>query len=664
MKFLFTICFFFLMLGLSVQGFAQKEIEIDGVKYIQHTVAKSETVFSLCQKYKVTQKDILQANPGLSGVLQAGSIIKIPVGKVVPAPKVVQETKPETKAVSQDEEEYYYHKVGKRQTIFSVSQQYGITANDLIRYNPELTKGLVVGQVLKIPVSIADVGGEEIPTVDSPSSEASVGDYTVHPVVSGETLFSLEQRYGVSHEEMLKNNPALQNGLKAGMKLKIPVKAPAASLPKVSAAEKISSEINPSGEQAVSSPEEVSGNCQPLLQKTTRKFTVGLLLPFYLKNIGQEGLQKTQILSKLIIPSQASVSLTDTSALLPGVNIDPKAESFIEFYEGALLAVDSLQRLGMKIELLVFDVNNQAMINALLQLDEFRELDLIIGPVHPELQESVASFAAKNRIPMISPLASNGTFEQNNSWYFKVSPTKEYLIEKSAAYATTEFSDKNFILLQQSGSDNSQEALLAKLTKEKLGGPGKRNFREYNFQQNGVNSIKPLLDETGENIFVIPTDNEAKVSVAVTNLCALAENYNIVLMGTSVLTKLKSIQTENFHKIRLRYLSPYFVDYSKPLVKRFVATYRDSFSAEPTQFSFQGFDVSYYFLSALFRYGKDFRKCLPDYPMELTQNSFLFHQAAPMGGMMNGGLFITAFERNYDVLNYGIVGGVQADNNR
>ena len=346
----------------------------------------------------------------------------------------------------------------------------------------------------------------------------------------------------------------------------------------------------------------------------------------------------------------------DTTLVFAGMNIDQKALGFLEFYEGSLLALDSLQRKGMKIELYVFDVTNQKMINALVQMDEFRDLNLIIGPVYPELQETVASFAAKNRIPMISPLASTGSFEQNNSWYFKVNPSREYQVEQTASYVAEELRDKNFILLQLSGNSNSADAQLAKLCKERLtADPKEALFHEYNLQQ-GINNITPLMSETGENIFMIPTDNEAQVSVAVTNLTALAEHYNIVLLGTQILPKLKSIQTENYHHIRLRYLSPYFVDYTRPLVRRFVSQYRDKFSAEPSQYSFQGFDVAYYFLSALFTYGKDFRNCLPDYQMEMTQMNFSFGKVAPMGGFINHSLFVTGYERNFDVLNLGIYG--------
>ena len=197
------------------------------------------------------------------------------------------------------------------------------------------------------------------------------------------------------------------------------------------------------------------------------------------------------MLSKISITKSTVANPTDTTVVLNGANIDQRALGFLEFYEGALLALDSVQRKGMNVELYVFDSSNQKMINALLQLDEFRDLNLIIGPVYPEIQETVASFAAKNRIPMISPLASSGNLEQNNSWYFKVNPSREYQIEQTVSYAAENLRNKNFILLQLSGNSTSADAQLAKLCKEKLAITSKKSlFHEYNIQQQGINSLK------------------------------------------------------------------------------------------------------------------------------------------------------------------------------
>lgn len=705
MKVFSAIWLVVLTIAVANPCFSQKQVEISGVKYILYSASKDESVFSICQKYKVSQADLLKANPGLPAVLKAGTTVKIPAGPVaVEEPKKAES---ETKAVQTTEDEYYYHKVAEKQTIFTIAKQYGIQVNDLIRNNPEITKGISVGQVLKVPVNVTK-GGES-------SAQPDVSEYSVHPVVSGETLYSLEQRYGISHEEMMKFNPALQNGLKTGMKLKIPIKKeekveqPAVQIDdknltkyKVEKGETLFSlaarfgvevedikKANPSlfsrsieaGETilipkqpAVANEKEynvktsneqkievatpvdpMSSDCSSVKVDPKQKYKIAYLLPFYLAgNDNPTGLSKEQIMGKISIEKQVSVNPADTAIVFAGANIDTKALGFLEFYEGALLAVDSLRRAGMNVEVYAFDVSNQKMINALLQMDEMRDMNLIVGPVYPELQETVASFAAKNRIPMISPLAPTGDFEQKNSWYFKVNPTRDYQIEQTALYIEKELADRNYVMLQYEGNPNSADAQLAKLCKEKLMSSGsKADFHNYNLQERGLNEINTVVSAEKENVFFIPTDNEAQVSMAITNLNTLSETSNVLLVGSQMLTKLKSIQPENFHRVRLRFLSPYFVDYAKPLVRRMVGQYREVYSAEPSPFSFQGFDVTYYFLSAMQRYGKDFRNCLPEYKQELTQMNFSFSKLSPMSGFVNQSLFVTSYERNFDVLDLG-----------
>lgn len=665
MKLIISVCAFIFFILYAQAGFSQKEIEVSGKKYLLHDVKKGETAYGLSQRYKVTQAELMEANPDMDGVLKSGVTIKIPVRN---EPTAISKA-PDASKTKGAEPDYYYHKVFKKQTLFSIARQYGITANDLIKYNPELTNGLVPGRILKIPVkgtgtmvasSQPKAMYESAPEV-SPEPKTEAG-YILHIVTAGETIYRLEHRYGVTREELMTLNPFLSAGLQTGTRLRIPQNDSQAA--KVGAVT--------SGQNAAPVPAQViqteqPAECHPLEGHNSEKYKVALLLPLYLNgnDLMQPGqLNAENLLSPIdfsMLSNQWITVNSDSTAAPAAVTLDQRAENFLEFYEGALLALDSMQKRGMQIELCVFDAANQNMINSLLQLDIFRELNLIIGPVYPELQASVASFAAKNRIPMVSPLSNTGTYEENNPYYFKVNPSREFQVEQTANYIAGEFSDDNLIQLTMNGNSNSTEARVAEKGRERLmaarqtAGINGKLFHEYNFQQQGLHGVKELMSETDENIFLIPSDNEAQVSVAVTNLSTLAERYNVVLMGTSNFPKLKSIQTENYHKVRLRYLSSTFVDYNKPLVRRFISSYRSAFSGEPTQFSYQGYDVTYYFLSALYRYGKDFRTCLTEYPMELTQINFNFRKVNPMGGYMNHSMFVTAFERNFDVVNLGTV---------
>jgi len=543
---------------LSYSGFSQDDgeqfVEISGTKYLLHTVRKNETSFGICQKYQISQAELQKANPGLSAVLQTGAIVKIPRGKAELKPQISE------KAVQQQsvpDEEYYYHKVVKNQNLGTIARQYGISESDVILYNPQAYSSLTPGTVLKIPVKTTkNTAQSELAGFRESETKPGNNPNLVHFVVSGETLYGLERQYGVSHEEITALNPELAGGLKTGMKLKLPVKAK---------------------EQSISSASDFQDFGK-------MKYKAGLLLPLYLsgnEHSGNEVVDKARLLDKINFINQ---SLDTVSAINGTNNIDQKSIGFLEFYEGALLALDSMQRQGMDIEFYVFDVSNQEMVNTLLQLDKFRELNLIIGPVFPELQEKVAEFAARQNIPMVSPLAPTGSFEQKNPAYIKVNPGKDYQMAKTADYIGSEFRNSHFFLIQFDEASNSAEAKLGEKIKGELSGS---HFHQYNYKTQGVQDIKALLSDTENNVFYIPTDNEAQLSIVITNLTSLAENYNIVLMGTPLLTKFKSLQTESFHRTRLRYLTPYYVDYNKPLVKRVLGWYRDIYFNEPTQFSFQ-----------------------------------------------------------------------------
>jgi LysM repeat protein/ABC-type branched-subunit amino acid transport system substrate-binding protein len=708
----------FIFAGLAgLSASAQTEPLSDGGKYLLHTVVRKETVYSLCQKYHITLKELEAANPGIEGILQSGSVVKIPVfAATVPSSK------------KQMADEFYYHKVQKQQTLYSIARQYGLTESEIIRYNPLVAEGLKVGQILKIPAKPNQSQGAGMP--EATSAPASDGNFLVHQVVSGETLFSLEKQYAISDEEMIRLNPELKNGLKTGMKLRIPAKAEQTA-PEISTArqpvakyqvekgetifsiasrfglevtdlkkanpvlytrgvqtgetllvpeqtKKTVAPTNPVPEtqtaqyQTVTYPNiPVVSTCLPDPATRFKKYKVALLMPFYLPEKsttasdslaagfrGQiNGKRDSAAWAAPIYFNNQRLSIgADTAVALSGIHIDPRATGFLEFYEGAILALDSIRRSGMNVEMYVFDASNAKQVNRTLQNPEFLDMSLIIGPVHPELQAIVAGFASKNRIAMVSPLAGTGNFERNNSWFLKAVPDRNFQIEQTARYISDELRNRNFILLKETGVNPSvPEARLGQLCKTTLTGEGTRSrFHEYDFQQQDITGIGSLLDPAGDNVFVIPSDNEAQVSVDVANLNALAGHYPVVLMGTATLAKMKSVQTENYHQVRLRYLSPFYVDYKSPLVRRLVGRYRDVFAGEPSQFSFQGFDVAFYFMSALRLYGRDFRGCLPGFPMALTQMNFDFRKVAPMGGYVNESLFVVSYERNFDILNYGV----------
>ena len=106
-------------------------------KFLTHAVQEGETIYSISKQYKVTPYSILQENPEVKDVenIKPNTLLIIPVSQKVKAnfseDKVEYNTQVEPLGFKK-------HKVKKRERIEDILQKYGITEQQLKRYNAEL----------------------------------------------------------------------------------------------------------------------------------------------------------------------------------------------------------------------------------------------------------------------------------------------------------------------------------------------------------------------------------------------------------------------------------------------------------------------------------------------------------------------------------------------
>ena len=710
---LFLLILIFATLPLSAQNTPDEQVSLDGKTYILHQVQDGESIFSICEEFGIEQKMLVAANSNLIFGLTPGNTIKIPVP---------------------DEAKFIEHKIKRKQTVFSIARQYEITLDELYRFNPGARKGVEPGQILRIPVKNEEQfeqiteSVEQETEVEQSSNQVNTNraKYFYHQLEPAETFFDLEKRYGISQDTLIAINQVLQNGIKPGSVIKVPMTyiPEIISEPenegefirhqvqdgetiyniasrfkvKISQLKNMNSELDYRdlivGEELLVPDkslrrkiyDETLGDsiwilpnyelahsysglpepCDTDQQSGEKTYQVALMLPLFLNandTINHIPVSTKELLADSVFMRTYKRGMPlpkDTFKIRTDKIIDPRSENFMHLYEGVLMAADSLQKQGMKFELYVFDTNrDSSVVQSLIQRDIFREMDLIIGPVYPNLQGIVSPFSAKNRIPMVSPLSAAGDFENTNPYYFKVNPNKEYLIQETARLITEKYFDKNFIVLKMGEYKHLAEASLVDQCRDRLFSTGYYDqskdvlFHEYDFEAEGIWGIQRILSPVKENVFIIPAVNEGQISVAVTNLNTLAEQADIRLVGLSGFKGYRSIQPEYFHQTQLQYLTHYFIDYESLPVNRFIASFRKKFATEPNEFSFQGFDLAYYFMTALHLYGKEMVHCIPNFKMELNQLNLNFRKVSKLGGFMNYGLVNVGYEKDFNIRNKG-----------
>jgi len=139
---------FFVVLFNAIAAFAQpdkdKVVKLHGKKYYIHIVAKGETVYGVSKDFNLAVKDLVLENPKAMDGISPGDTLDVPF-----AVPVFPTT---TATPQQDTVKYIYHKVLPKETLYSMTKQYGVSMAVIDSLNPELNdKGLRIGMILQIP---------------------------------------------------------------------------------------------------------------------------------------------------------------------------------------------------------------------------------------------------------------------------------------------------------------------------------------------------------------------------------------------------------------------------------------------------------------------------------------------------------------------------------
>lgn len=148
-----------------------------------YMVQKGDTLSKIANQFNTTVEELKKLNNLTSDLIQIGQILFIPVTSISPT---------ET------------YTVKKGDTLYSISQQYGITVEELKLINNLTNNNLYIGQELKVPT-------KEINE-----------DYEIYTVVKGDSLWLISQKYNVSVDDLIEINNLETVNLQIGDKLKIP----------------------------------------------------------------------------------------------------------------------------------------------------------------------------------------------------------------------------------------------------------------------------------------------------------------------------------------------------------------------------------------------------------------------------------------------------------
>lgn len=596
-------------------------------KYIIHTIVPSETLYRISLQYQVPVAQIEAANPFLD-------INAIKPGTQVRIPKIAQETEQSEDPV------FLFHKVQPGESLFAIGTKYSRSVTELKLANEKVVDGnLSVGQTIKVPKQ----------PVNLQLFRNSL--FLTHEVKRKETIFGISKTYNADIDVLKLVNPDVDfASIKKGQNLRIPTKNWYAEIFKSASQTAEKTDIKPAG----TLPNTVSPCSTTRYTEDGDQINVAVMLPFDYAGYN-------------LVKNTPDSLKTDFHRSLIS-----RSKPFIEFYEGVLLALDSLRQIRTSVNLYVYDSQSDtANFDKMLGRPEFARMNLIIGPAYSANMKTVAHFAKENKIPVVFPFSAvDGVVLRNNQYVYQASPVDTLYQSDVVSRQLSEIAGKKVFVLTTGGSHQFETSIVKKIKQELALLPADRqgNVVFHRYVQRELSSLEAQLDPSNENIIIIPSIEEAKVSRMLTNLGLLSDRSKIKISvwGFSDWLKFQTFETEDLHKLNVTLYSAYGADFASDAVKRFSGNYRQWFQTEPVAFNpyFQkvgsssgysrygmwGYDVTMYFVGAVRLYGQHFQKCLDNYSAGSLQSNFSFRHLTNWGGAYNQGLIRINFTRDFQTI--------------
>ena len=561
-------------------------VVIRGKSYYLHTVQPGQTLYSICKAYGANIDEVKSLNDKKDNALSLYEVLKVPY----------------TDPFVQQDDKFYYHKVVKGETFYSIARLYKIEPKRLLKFNEGYAQNqpLAVGAVVKLPLAEIDLsvlGEEEI--------EASVGKkQEIRPErpVRNESVKKVEE---ASVTDILQN-ALMQKNEKTEQEPETETTTVIGATDKMEIPDYISEVVMP---------------VDPFVK-------VALLLPFSAKDYPV---------------------FVDTLVEKMPVQISARSEQFISFYEGVLLAVDSLKNQGYKVNLKVFDTERSAekMYTMVDEIDRFHP-DLIIGPVYGSVYKALMDDLTNKNIPVIYPLSSRSEEFGVYPDFIQVNPSMKALTVAMSDWLREEAEEANLVCLNLTGNEVSHSDLEdIRLFKEYMHRIGSMNFYDWNTSAVPLDGLRLQLLPDRENIIILPTTKEAEVSKILPVLSALTDGYRITVVGFPEWQAFTSVDHETYFKLNTKIFTYSYVDNTTEPAKRFALKYRKYFYTEPNNLAYKAFDMSLYFIELAAKYRDRTLDALEFYPRNGDFSRFYFQKMEGQAGKENQGFYIVNFGSDY-----------------
>lgn len=276
----------------------------------------------------------------------------------------------------------------------------------------------------------------------------------------------------------------------------------------------------------------------------------------------------------------------------------------LEFYEGAQLALDSLQKENARLEVHIYDTRSATQnIAQVLQSPEFQGTELIVGHVVPGEMQQLAAAALQMNVPFINVNFPNDGGITNNPEFIILNSTLKTHCEGIYRFIQRNYATKPVILFRKKGTQEDRlKSYFDEISKTTNSVPLKIKYITLEDAFDAT-ALTPYLDSATQTICIAGSLDEGFARMLCQGLAAVNKTYTSLVIGMPTWDNIDFARPE-FSGEEIVYSTPFYINPADSLVRSIQQYFKTKFFSRPSDMVFRGYETIYRFSRQLLHTGK------------------------------------------------------------
>jgi hypothetical protein len=324
----------------------------------------------------------------------------------------------------------------------------------------------------------------------------------------------------------------------------------------------------------------------------------------------------------IILPLYLDSAFDNYDYKLGNLNIPKYFLPGLEFYNGVTMAVDSLQKEGVNLEVWIYDTKKKDQsVDSLVKEMKPLHFSLIIASFsNTTEQKLISEFSFTNNIPLISATFPNDAYLRGNPFFVMINSTLKTHVESIYRFVQHKYPVAKYIFITRNGS---LEERIRKMFSDYRNKTYPLNYTTAQFTDNlTYDQILRLLDNTKVNIIICGTVNEI-FGANLLRILNESATFPLTVVGMPTWDGLKELSAIENENLDIVYSTPYNYPKEDKTIEALAEEYKTKFNGQPTEMFFKGYETMYHFSKLLEKYQDQFLNNLTDTSFKVS-NNFMF----------------------------------------